>query len=112
MKYLTLSIACAAGLLAVWSSATLAQTTDTASTAVLTAEEAIAIALKAQPGTIGEAELDAFDGRPAYDIEVIDEAGQEIEFKIDATSGEILNTWTDDDPSDDPVSGAGEEDKS
>ena len=70
----------------------------------LSAEEAIAIALAAQPGTIGEAELDTFKGKPAYDIEVINDAGDEIEFKIDAANGEILNVWTDDDPSDDPVS--------
>lgn len=75
----------------------------------LTAEEAIAIALEAQTGTIGEAELDQFDGREVYDIEVINDAGQEIEFKVDVLTGDILNTWTDDDPTDDPAAGAAEE---
>ena len=70
----------------------------------LSAEDAIAIALKVQPGTIGEAELDEFEGKRAYDIEVINDAGDEIEFKIDAETGAILNQWTDDDPSNDPVS--------
>lgn len=86
-----------------------AQTAEAIPVAMLTAEEAIAIALKAQTGTIGEAELDEFEGKPAYDIEVVTEVGEEIEFKIDAVSGEILNTWTDDDPSDDPAPGAAEE---
>lgn len=76
----------------------------------LSAEDAIAIALKIQPGTIGEAELDEFEGKPAYDIEVIKDAGNEIEFKIDAETGAILNQWTDDDPSNDPVSGADDAD--
>lgn len=81
-----------------------AQTAPEATT--VTVEQAIAIALEAQPGTIGEAELDRFEGVPAFDIEVVDPSGNEIEFKIDAETGEILNVWTDDDPSDDPVDGA------
>lgn len=72
----------------------------------ITVEEAIAIALEAQEGTIGEAELDQFEGRPAYDIEVVNASGEEIEFKVDAETGEILNQWTDDDPTDDPVAGS------
>lgn len=75
----------------------------------LTAEEAIAIALEVQPGTIGEAELDQFEGRDVYDIEVVNEAGEEIEFKVDVLTGDVLNTWTDDDPTDDPAAGATEE---
>lgn len=72
-------------------------------TPAINVEQAIAIALEAQAGTIAEAELDAFEGRPAYDIEVVNEAGKEIEFKVDAETGEILNKWTDDDPTDDPA---------
>ncbi|MEM8744664.1 MAG: L-dopachrome tautomerase-related protein [Pseudomonadota bacterium] len=83
-----------------------AHASETNAAAFLSVEEAIAIALEAQPGTIGEAELDQFEGRPAYDIEVVNEAGQEIEFKVDAETGEILNKWIDDDPTDDPVSTA------
>ncbi len=79
----------------------LAQTTP--STAV-TRDQAVAIALAAQTGTIAEAELDQFEGRAAYDIEVVNAAGDEIEFKVDAETGEILKVWTDDDPTDDPVS--------
>lgn len=81
-----------------------AQTQETAALPTLSVEDAIAIALEAQTGTIAEAELDEFEGKPAYDIEVINSDGLEIEFKIDAETGAILNTWVDDDPSNDPVS--------
>lgn len=81
---------------------TLAQAGSKAPT-VVTVEEAIAIALAAQSGTIAEAELDQFEGRPAYDIEVVNAAGEEVEFKVDAETGEILNQWTDDNPADDPA---------
>lgn len=78
----------------------LAQTTPSTT---VSRDQAVAIALAAQPGTIAEAELDQFEGRAAYDIEVVNAAGDEIEFKVDAETGEILNVWTDDDPTDDPV---------
>lgn len=93
--------------------AALAQTVgEESATTSLTVDEAIDVALEAQPGKIGEAELDQFEGRPAYDIEVVNEAGEEIEFKVDAETGEILNVWTDDDPTDDPASGSAEESES
>jgi len=82
---------------------------QTSGTTMLTADEASAIALEAQPGTIAEAEKDTFEGRTVFDIEVVNAAGDEVEFKIDAETGEILNKWTDDDPTDDPVSGAVED---
>ena len=69
----------------------------------LTIDEAVAIALEAQPGTVAEAELDQFDGRTVVDIEIVNEVGEEVEFKIDIATGEILDQWTDDDPSDDPT---------
>lgn len=94
---------------AVLASSAIALSNATPSSATLTAEDAIAIALELQPGTIGEAELDEYEGKPAYDVEVVTEAGDEIEFKIDATTGEVLNEWIDDDPSDDPAPGEAEE---
>ncbi|MEM7021721.1 MAG: PepSY domain-containing protein [Pseudomonadota bacterium] len=68
----------------------------------LTFDEAIAIALEAQPGTIAEVALDRANGRVVIDIEVVDAAGHEIELALDAESGEILWTHVDDDPTDDP----------
>lgn len=86
-------------------SALVVQTSVASESAMITVEEAVAIALEAQPGTIGEAEIDTFEGKPTYDVEVVNQAGEEIEFKIDAETGDILNKWVDDDPSNDPVSG-------
>ncbi|MGD1886910.1 MAG: PepSY domain-containing protein [Cohaesibacteraceae bacterium] len=96
-----IAIALAASLLA---APVLAQTAS--ETPAISVEQAIAIALEVQAGTIGEAELDQFEGRAAYDIEVVNAAGDEIEFKVDAETGEILNQWTDDAPTDDPVAGS------
>ncbi|MEM8571633.1 MAG: PepSY domain-containing protein [Pseudomonadota bacterium] len=98
-----------AATLVVLASFAVAQTAETTTTAQLSAEDAIAIALELQPGTIGEAELDEYEGRPAYDIEVVTEAGEEVEFKVDAATGEVLSEWVDDDPTDDPIAGDAEE---
>ncbi len=68
----------------------------------LTFNEAIAIALAEQPGTIAEIALERSDGDVVIDIEVINEVGDEIEFHLDPETGDILYSWTDDDPSDDP----------
>lgn len=76
---------------------------QSAERAPLTIDQAIAIALEAQAGTVAEAEPDLFEGRPVIDIEIVNDAGQEVEFKIDVETGQILNHWIDDDPSDDPV---------
>ncbi|MEM6891124.1 MAG: tripartite tricarboxylate transporter substrate-binding protein [Pseudomonadota bacterium] len=69
----------------------------------LTVDDAVAIALEAQPGTIAEAEEGQFDGRIVAEIEVLNEAGEEIEFMIDLASGDILSIVADDDPTDDPL---------
>lgn len=74
----------------------------------LTFDEAIAIALEAQPGTIAEVALDRANGRVVIDIEVVNADGDEVEFALDAESGEILWTHIDDDPTDDPGEGAEE----
>lgn len=103
-KALTVAMTLGLATAPMFAPAALAQTGG--ETPSITVEEAIAIALEVQEGTIGEAELDRFEGRPAYDIEVVNAAGEEIEFKVDAETGEILNLWTDDDPTDDPVAGA------
>ena len=68
----------------------------------LTFDQAIAIALEEQPGEIAEVALDRANGRVVIDIEVVDENGEEVEFALDAQTGEILWTHIDDDPTDDP----------
>jgi len=68
----------------------------------LTFNAAIAIALAEQPGTIAEIALERWYGDVVIDIEVVTEAGEEVEFHLHPESGEILATWVDDDPSNDP----------
>ncbi|MDP5218127.1 PepSY domain-containing protein [Ruegeria sp. 2205SS24-7] len=68
----------------------------------LTFNEAISIALEEQPGTIAEIALERSNGDVVIDIEVINEVGDEVEFHLDPATGEILSSWTDDDPGDDP----------
>ena len=93
----------AAFLLAISSSQVLAQSpSDPPLASPLTFDEAIAIALEAQPGTIAEVALDRANGRVVIDIEVVDAAGNEVEMALDAESGEILWTHIDDDPANDP----------
>lgn len=66
----------------------------------LSMDDAIAIALGAQPGTVEEAERDQFNGRVVAEIEIVNDAGDEIEYTIDLASGEILSVVTDDDSTD------------
>lgn len=67
----------------------------------LTFNEAIAIALDAQPGEIAEVGLERVDGEVVIEIEVATEAGTEVEFHLHPETGRILSTWVDDDPGDD-----------
>ncbi|MEM9221875.1 MAG: PepSY domain-containing protein [Pseudomonadota bacterium] len=68
----------------------------------LTFDEAIAVALAQQPGEIAEIALERAGGRVVIDIEVVTAAGEEVEFHLHPVTGEVLMTWVDDDPSDDP----------
>ena len=56
----------------------------------ITADEAIAIAMKSAQGTVTDLELDDDDGRVHYDIE-IEDGVYEYEFEIDAITGEVLD---------------------
>lgn len=69
----------------------------------LSVDDAIAIVLDAQPGTVEEPEREQFSGRVVAEIEVLNDAGEEIKFTIDLASGEILGVVIDDDPTDDPI---------
>lgn len=56
----------------------------------ITADEAIAIAMKTAQGAVTELELDDDDGRMHYEIE-IEDGVYEYEFEIDAITGEVLD---------------------
>lgn len=71
-------------------------------TSPLNIDEVIATVMAVQPGEIAEFALDRDDGKVVIDIEVVTASGEEVEFQVDARTGEILKTWIDDDPTDDP----------
>lgn len=63
----------------------------------LSLDDAIAIAIEAQPGTVEDAEREQFNGRVVAEIEVLTEAGEEVELLIDLANGAILSVVVDDD---------------
>jgi len=69
----------------------------TAQETQLSLDDAIAIALEAQPGTVEDAEREQFNGRVVAEVEIVNDAGEEIEFIIDLANGEILSVVMDDD---------------
>jgi uncharacterized membrane protein YkoI len=62
----------------------------TESGAILPLEELMPAIQAEQPGRILELELERERGRILYEIEILDEQGAVWEFKVDATTGEIL----------------------
>lgn len=63
----------------------------------LTLDDAIAIALEAQHGTVEDAEREQFNGRVVAEIEIVSDDGEELEYVIDLVDGEILSVVVDDD---------------
>ena len=62
----------------------------------ITADEAQAAALKAVPGTAGKVELDNENGSVVYSVEIADSAGAEVDVKVDAGNGAVLDQQADD----------------
>lgn len=65
--------------------------------AKLSMEEAIAAAKKQFPGQVLEAELEREHGQVVYEIEIASTTGVVTEIKVDAQSGELLNSKIEDD---------------
>jgi uncharacterized membrane protein YkoI len=60
--------------------------------AKLLAKQATDIAVKAHPGKVKGTEREILgDGRPVWEVEIIDGSGKEIEVHVDARTGEILS---------------------
>lgn len=57
---------------------------------ILSMEEILARARKAQPGQVVEVELERDGNRYVYEVKLIDEANKVHELKLDAGSGEVL----------------------
>ncbi|MBO2452698.1 PepSY domain-containing protein [Actinomadura barringtoniae] len=62
------------------------------------ADQAMAAALKAVPGTVGEADLDGEYGRPAWEVDVLARNGGWHEVLIDGRTGATLGQRPDRDP--------------
>ena len=62
----------------------------------LTEEQIIEIALTEIPGEVLEIEQDREDGVEGYEVEIMDEAGDEFELLLAADTGEILEVEEDD----------------
>ncbi len=61
-------------------------------TAKLSMEEAITTAKTKFPGQVLEAEFENEDGQAVYEIEIASTTGEMTEIKVDAQSGELLDS--------------------
>lgn len=61
----------------------------------VTEEDAAAIALKANPGTIEEVEYEVEEnGASSYEFDIVNDKGVETKIEVDAASGKIIETAT------------------
>ncbi|GMQ86099.1 MAG: hypothetical protein BMS9Abin07_1671 [Acidimicrobiia bacterium] len=76
------------------------ETSELEGLAKITAEEAASKASAAVPGDVTQVELDNENGTVVYSVEITDDAGGEIDVKVDAGDGTVLDQQADDDESD------------
>ncbi|WP_420035581.1 PepSY domain-containing protein [Streptomyces sp. cg28] len=70
----------------------------------ITAEDAIAAALKHTPGVAAEADLDSDDGRLVWDVDVIGSGAARHHVEVDPGTGKVLGSHVEkDDDDDDPA---------
>lgn len=69
---------------------------DLESLATVTADEAIAAATAAVPGTADKAELGNENGTVVYEVDVTADDGTKTEIKVDAGNGAVLDSSADD----------------
>ena len=67
----------------------------------ITADEAAAAAAAAVGGDVTEVELDNENGTVVYSVEITDAAGVDVDVKVDAGDGAILDQQADDDEGED-----------
>jgi uncharacterized membrane protein YkoI len=68
--------------------------------AAITMDQAVSIALQAVPGTAAKVEFEQEDNMTLWEVEVVSSDQQVFELEIDANSGEILEKQGDDDDED------------
>lgn len=90
----------AGGVLLMWGLAMSSEGThgpeDSLLTAKLSMEEAIATAKAKFPGKVLEAEFENEHGQAVYEIEIASTTGVVTEIKVDAQSGELLDSEVED----------------
>jgi len=52
--------------------------------------KAVEIALKKVPGKAYEAEIEKEDGRPAYEVKIIDTSNEKRTVHVDARTGDVM----------------------
>lgn len=92
MRTITLAVALLA--LSIWTTppamALLETKAELAGQASVTMEKALQTALQRVPGKAIEAELETEDGRPAYEIKIIDSSNSKRKVHVDARTGDIM----------------------
>jgi hypothetical protein len=66
----------------------------------ITADQARAAALAAEPGTVLEVEREREGGKVIYEVEIRRDDGQVVEVTVDASTGAVLETEVEDDEDD------------
>ena len=99
-KFLAISMAMALSALVGVTTASALSSKNNANHAVkqatrITAAQATAAALAAQPGTAGKAELEDEDGKSVYGVEVTAANGTKYDVKVDANTGNVLKVEAD-----------------
>ena len=82
-------------VLTVWASpamALLETDKELVSMAQITLQKAVDIAIAKVPGKAYEAELEKEDGRPVYEVKIIDTSNEKRKVHVDARTGDIMKT--------------------
>jgi uncharacterized membrane protein YkoI len=77
---------------------------------ILSQEAIIKRATDQHPGRVSEAELERKGGRYVYEVDIVNDKGVKTELELDAKTGEVLSTETDNDDEAENNSEADEDD--
>lgn len=75
------------------------------SLATVAADDAAAAANAAVPGVVGTIELDNENGTVVYSVAIVDASGSEVDVKVDAGDGTVLDQQTGEEIGDDEATG-------
>ena len=78
--------------------------------ATISADEASAAATAAVPGEVANVELDDENGSVVYSVEIVDGTGAQIDVKVDAGDGTVLDQQADDESEDESATEAHDDD--